>query len=141
MKTWRIPVIRQVRGIIEFEADSLSDAINTVKDRCDHGSYTDNYVKKPRLDELAETPWEVEWDGTMSEMDWIRQEYNDDNRDEPPELKLLVRGRWIGEREKDTFGYLYHLKCSRCDRRNSNRTPYCPHCGAKMDLEREATDE
>ena len=51
------------------------------------------------------------------------------------DVELVVHAKWISEREKDTFGYLYHLKCSACDRRNTNKTPYCPNCGAKMDLE------
>lgn len=51
------------------------------------------------------------------------------------DVEPVVHARWISEREKDTFGYLYHLKCSACDRRNTNKTPYCPNCGAKMDLE------
>ena len=47
----------------------------------------------------------------------------------------VVHGRWEVEKEKDTFGYIIHLKCSQCNNRNSKRTNYCPNCGAKMDLE------
>lgn len=53
----------------------------------------------------------------------------------------VVHGRWIVEREKDTFGYIVHLKCSICEKRNSNGTLYCPNCGARMDLESEGKDE
>ena len=45
-------------------------------------------------------------------------------------------GRWIAKQEKDTFaGYLYSYECSECGRVKQRKEPYCPNCGAKMDLE------
>ena len=45
-------------------------------------------------------------------------------------------GRWIKKQEKDTFaGYLYSYECSECGRVKQRKEPYCPNCGAKMDLE------
>lgn len=44
--------------------------------------------------------------------------------------------RWIEKQEKDTFaGYLYSYECSECGRVEQRKEPYCPNCGAKMDLE------
>ena len=43
--------------------------------------------------------------------------------------------RWIEKQEKDTFaGYLYSYECSECGRVKQRKEPYCPNCGAKMDL-------
>ena len=48
----------------------------------------------------------------------------------------VVHGRWIKKQEKDTFaGYLYSYECSECERVEQRKEPYCPNCGAKMDLE------
>ena len=45
-------------------------------------------------------------------------------------------GRLIEKQEKDTFaGYLYSYECSECGRVKQRKEPYCPNCGAKMDLE------
>lgn len=47
----------------------------------------------------------------------------------------VVHGRWI-EQEKYTFGVMYD--CSICGNRildNGHSWNYCPHCGAKMDVE------
>ena len=44
-------------------------------------------------------------------------------------------GRWIEKQEKDTFaGYLYSYECSECGRVGQRKEPYCPNCGAKMDV-------
>ena len=43
---------------------------------------------------------------------------------------LRPKGEWIAEREKDTFGYLLHFKCSLCEKYQLNKTHYCPNCGA-----------
>ena len=50
---------------------------------------------------------------------------------DPEELR--PKGRWIVEREKDTFGFILHFKCSRCEKCGANKTSYCPNCGAKME--------
>lgn len=52
--------------------------------------------------------------------------YEDGKRDS------VVHGRWI-ERQRPTK----HLVCTACICKNHMRvkSPYCPNCGAKMDLE------
>lgn len=42
----------------------------------------------------------------------------------------VKHGRWefIG-------GYGYQYRCSKCFMRSEHKTPYCAHCGARMDLE------
>jgi len=49
----------------------------------------------------------------------------------------VKHGRW--EKYIPTFGVGDFIKCSVCDRSRVNnlteRTPYCPNCGAKMDGE------
>ena len=60
-------------------------------------------------------------------------------RDTDDVVKVFVpvrHGRWIEKQEKDTFaGYLYSYECSECGRVKQRKEPYCPNCGAKMDLE------
>ena len=52
------------------------------------------------------------------------------------EVTVVRHGRWIEKQEKDTFaGYLYSYECSECGRVKQRKEPYCPNCGAKMDLE------
>lgn len=134
-KIWRVPVIRSVRGIVEFESNNLADAIYTVKDRYDHGG--DFEVKKPGPDELWDCPWEVEWDGTQSEMDWIRQEYNDRECDEAPEMVELVHAYWTPCEHDDDAYVCSNCECLEFDRQGR----YCHNCGARMDAERQGTDE
>lgn len=40
---------------------------------------------------------------------------------------LVVHGRWI---DKGSLS----CRCSECGCKNGKETPYCPNCGAKMDL-------
>ena len=60
-------------------------------------------------------------------------------RDTDDVVKVFVpvrHGRWIEKQEKDTFaGYLYSYECSECGRVEQRKEPYCPKCGAKMDLD------
>lgn len=52
------------------------------------------------------------------------------------DVEPVRHGRWIEKQEKDTFaGYLYSYECSECGRVKQRKEPYCPNCGAKMDLE------
>ena len=52
------------------------------------------------------------------------------------DVEPVRHGRWIEKQEKDTFaGYLYSYECSECGRVEQRKEPYCPKCGAKMDLE------
>lgn len=51
---------------------------------------------------------------------------------------LRPHGRWVVEKEPDGKPYCFH--CSVCDVdfcriEITAAYPYCPHCGAKMDLE------
>lgn len=53
------------------------------------------------------------------------------------DVEPVRHGRWIEKQEKDTFaGYLYSYECSECGRVKQRKEPYCPNCGAKMDLEK-----
>ena len=52
------------------------------------------------------------------------------------DVEPVRHGRWIEKQEKDTFaGYLYSYECSECGSVKQRKEPYCPNCGAKMDLE------
>jgi rRNA maturation endonuclease Nob1 len=47
------------------------------------------------------------------------------------ELEPIRRGKWI----ERWFGYGYKVRCSKCGCLDDKRTDYCPHCGAKMEVE------
>lgn len=58
------------------------------------------------------------------------------------EVKPVVHAKWIWNEDCECF------VCSNCEvsalndyRGNSTSSPYCPNCGATMDLESEGTDE
>lgn len=60
-----------------------------------------------------------------------RQQYEKGYEDGKAEK---VYGEWI----KDDYGYFYRFHCSECGHEHDSPeyiTPYCPHCGAKMDEE------
>lgn len=52
-------------------------------------------------------------------------------------------GRWVSLTECANEGVycsvchkkVYKADYARCNKKNKLRSPYCPHCGAKMDLE------
>ena len=46
---------------------------------------------------------------------------------------LVKRGRWV----RYTHSKLFSCTCSNCNADAKERTPYCPWCGAKMDLKGE----
>lgn len=46
-----------------------------------------------------------------------------------PTIDPVLHGKWVTE-EKDDLIYIY---CSEC-KRFGIETPYCPYCGAKMDV-------
>jgi DNA-directed RNA polymerase subunit RPC12/RpoP len=54
--------------------------------------------------------------------------------------KLLKHGRWVEHHEPFSWMGYTTWTCSECDyevgyeKDIKNRTDYCPHCGAKMDL-------
>ena len=70
-------------------------------------------------------------------------EYDAKLIDEIPtiEAKPLRYGRWELEIEKrpDLYGWvpLNSVVCSLCNKSNETKKPYCPNCGAKMDLKGE----
>lgn len=82
--------------------------------------------------------------------DWLENGQNEyvydtnailDSIDEQPtiEAEPVRHGYWI-ERDgifKDGVIKVDHLECSECGKtqRRYRDTPYCPNCGAKMDLE------
>ena len=46
------------------------------------------------------------------------------------EVEPMRHGQWIPTRP-----YMYSVKCTICGKIWELETPYCPSCGAKMDLE------
>lgn len=46
------------------------------------------------------------------------------------EVEIVQHGRWIPTRPN-----INSVKCSICEKFWETETPYCPSCGAKMDLE------
>ena len=54
----------------------------------------------------------------------------------PADVQEVRHGRWISN---DLGGYKWAYYCSECDWVDgypfNDRHKYCPHCGAKMDLE------
>lgn len=59
--------------------------------------------------------------------------YDTDNLRSIPsaDVQPVRHGRWI-----DTDNYYMRWKCSECGNHTRDaRPPYCPNCGAKMDLE------
>lgn len=61
--------------------------------------------------------------------------------DEQPTVDAVpvVHGRWI-EKIDIVASYFaeceeFFYECSACNSANFGESPYCPHCGAKMDLE------
>ena len=46
------------------------------------------------------------------------------------EVEIVQHGRWIPARPS-----VSSVKCSICEKFWETETPYCPSCGAKMDLE------
>lgn len=50
----------------------------------------------------------------------------------------VVHGKWIKVKWiecDDPDGGYWIVRCSQCDIPNNKDTRFCPHCGAKMDLE------
>lgn len=71
MKTWRIPVVYQMMGVVTVEADTLAEAIIFASDESspiglpDDASYMDG-------------SWVVDHNGNVDD---IREFYNDDEED------------------------------------------------------------
>lgn len=70
---------------------------------------------------------------------WCRACWVDDMLDEvecfqPADVAPVVHGRWVTHYRSGTpVAEGYVSTC--CDMWNSRKSNYCPHCGAKMDLE------
>ena len=47
----------------------------------------------------------------------------------------VVHGRWVFKEHTSDYGGIHIFHCSACDFPNGRVSNYCPHCGAKMDLE------
>lgn len=71
MKTWRIPVVYQMCGIVEIEADTLEKAIGIARDE-------DDVLPLPDDPEYITGSWEVDHNGNVDE---IREFFNGDEED------------------------------------------------------------
>lgn len=80
-------------------------------------------------------------DANAMRTDWIENGENEcvydtnavlDSIDRQPtiEVEPMRHGQWIPTRP-----YMYSVKCTICGKTWELETPYCPSCGAKMDLE------
>lgn len=60
-----------------------------------------------------------------------------DIKDAPAaDVAPVVYGRWIDDKDENGFLRTAWRKCSSCGGLNfSKKPPYCPNCGARMDLE------
>lgn len=67
--------------------------------------------------------WQEKCDGVSQAKDLIA---------DMPEIEVepMRHGQWIPTRP-----YMYSVKCTICGKIWELETPYCPACGAKMDLE------
>lgn len=74
-----------------------------------------------------------------AEIHWIEHDYHTINVHRKPLYEIpivdavpVVHGRWIYENDDPSM-----IPCSMCGYQvfRYNNTPYCPNCGAKMDLE------
>lgn len=53
---------------------------------------------------------------------------------EPVRHGRWIRVKWVEDEDWQEGGY-WILRCSECVMPYHSPTPYCPHCGAKMDRE------
>lgn len=63
----------------------------------------------------------------------------------PADVAEVKHGKWIGwhgdklvgidDNGDDMYRHYHYNTCSECGRGNAIKSAYCPHCGAKMDLE------
>ncbi len=94
----------------------------------------DEYIKRKEIRKAYEKLARSYMHGEPYIADW---KFDEMIEELPAADVVPVRhGRWIKKQEKDTFaGYLYSYECSECGRVKQRKEPYCPKCGAKMDLE------
>jgi hypothetical protein len=69
-KTWRIPVVWSMKGIVSVEAESLADALELARD--DAG-----VIPLPENGEFLDDSWEVD----CFDEEYIRQCFNDNQED------------------------------------------------------------
>lgn len=70
MKYWRIPVVYQMMGVVEIEADTLGEAVKIVKD-------PDGIIPLPDDAAYLDDSWEV----AMEDIEGIRELYNRNQED------------------------------------------------------------
>lgn len=141
MKTWRIPVKKETRGVIEVEAYKLSDAIELARMIPEKKLA----IQKPRLNDMPDSKWEIECSGPYGE-EYVRQAYNNWQEDEKVELKPVTHAYWLPRDPSNPDCDSYY--CSNCkhDYISSIKSLYfkfCPECGAAMEniFEGEVKDE
>ena len=71
MKTWRIPVVYQMTGVVTVEADTLAEAIEFAGDEY-------NPVPLPEDAEYLDGSWVIDHNGNVDD---IREFYNGDEED------------------------------------------------------------
>lgn len=55
----------------------------------------------------------------------------------PADVAPAVHGEWEIYREPEWPEWAMRLMCSECGLKTSQKSRYCPNCGAKMDLKEE----
>ena len=71
MKTWEIPVVWQEMGTVKVEANTLAEAIDIARD-------DDWVIPIPDNGSFLDGSWEVDCD----DEDYLREWYNDNQKDE-----------------------------------------------------------
>ena len=72
MKTWRIPVVWEMKGVVSVEAKTLKEAIVTAKDECSN-------IPIPENGEYLDGSWEVD---CADEEEYLRSCWNAGQEDD-----------------------------------------------------------
>ena len=113
MKTWRIPVVWQMMGVVEVVADTLEEAMKIAKD--------DDNIPLPDNGEYLDDSWEV----ATNDVDSIRDIYNRNQEDEAPVKEDPKIAYW-----RPLKVYPDEATCSNCgELRPESGADVCPGCG------------